>query len=392
MALWMNLGTINVVNGSKAVTGVGTKFKTAPIPAREGQPIVINNVHYEIASVNSDTSITLALNYAGATANGLSYIIITTAEGSFNDLSRRAAQVMSLYQGYMDVYDALFSGTGLVHVVLPDGSQVDLPAWSTMATASEVAALRATMATVAQFDTLSSSVDTLSSSLTSLTNKTSKLSGRNILINGQVLLVNQRRFDGNWASLSVGAYGYDRWKKASASEMSQVVESGNFVPGAKYTLSGTGVTTTILTAPGSGHWTITVPQSARNIQLELGETPTPFERRDITTETLLCQRYCLRMEATTISSETIGVSGYCTGAVVIAQYHTPVEMRTDPTYEGGGVLMLASPAGNVSVAAMTKRGCSIVLSSNSQTNTPGHSAYLISSGANSGFRGFVCEL
>ena len=132
MALWMNLGTINVVNGSKAVTGVGTKFKTAPIPAREGQPIVINNVHYEIGSVNSDTSITLALNYAGATANSLPYTIITTAEGSFNDLSRRAAQVMSLYQGYMDVYDALFSGTGNVTVTLPDGDVVTLPAWNTM--------------------------------------------------------------------------------------------------------------------------------------------------------------------------------------------------------------------------------------------------------------------
>jgi hypothetical protein len=132
MALWMNLGTINVVNGSKAVTGVGTKFKTAPIPAREGQPIVINNVHYEIGSVNSDTSITLALNYAGATANNLAYTIITTAEGSFNDLSRRAAQVMSLYQGYMDVYDALFSGTGNVTVTLPDGGVITLPSWNTM--------------------------------------------------------------------------------------------------------------------------------------------------------------------------------------------------------------------------------------------------------------------
>lgn len=132
MALWMNLGTINVVNGSKAVTGVGTKFKTAPIPAREGQPIVINNVHYEIGSVNSDTSITLALNYAGATANGLPYTIITTAEGSFNDLSRRAAQVMSLYQGYMDIYDALFSGTGNVTVTLPDGGVITLPSWNTM--------------------------------------------------------------------------------------------------------------------------------------------------------------------------------------------------------------------------------------------------------------------
>lgn len=132
MSLWMNTGTISVVNGSKAVVGVGTSFKTAPIPAREGQPIVINNVHYEIASVNSNTSITLALNYAGATASGIPYTVITTAEGSFSDLSRRAAQVMSLYQGYMDVYDALFSSTGNVTVTLPDGGVITLPSWNTM--------------------------------------------------------------------------------------------------------------------------------------------------------------------------------------------------------------------------------------------------------------------
>lgn len=379
MSLWMNAGTIAVTLNSKKVTGTGTAFATSAIPARPGQPIIINNVFYEIESVESDTVLWLAANYVAASATGVKYSVMTTMEGSFNDLARRAAEVMGAYQGYMDVYNDLFTGTGLVHVVLPDGSEVDLPAWATMAPATEV-------------DALSASVDTLSSSLTSLTNKTSNLSGRNILINGQVLLVNQRRFDGNWASLSVGAYGYDRWKKASASDMSQVVESGNFAPGAKYTLSGTGVTTAILTAPASGHWTITVPQSARNIQLELGETPTPFERRDITTETLLCQRYCLRMESTTIASETIGVGGYCTGAVIISQYHTPVEMRTDPTYAGGGVLMLSSPAGNVSIATLTKRGCSIVAASNSQTNTPGHSAFLLSSGSNSGFRGFVCEL
>lgn len=132
MALWMNQGTINVVNGSKAVVGVGTKFQTAPIPARVGQPIVIGNVHYEIGSVNSDTSITLALNYAGATANRIPYNIITTAEGSFNDLSRRAAQVMGLYQGYMDVYEALFTGNGNVTVTLPDGDVITLPSWNTM--------------------------------------------------------------------------------------------------------------------------------------------------------------------------------------------------------------------------------------------------------------------
>ncbi|MCQ4052361.1 prophage tail fiber N-terminal domain-containing protein [Aeromonas sp. SG16] len=114
---------------------------------------------------------------------------------------------------------------------------------------------------------------------------------RNILINGEVTRINQRGFDGNWANLAVGAYGYDRWKKADATSMSQVVEAGNFITGAKYRLSGAGVTAATLTAPASGNWTVTVPQSARNVQLELGETSTQFEVRNIQQELAMCQRY-----------------------------------------------------------------------------------------------------
>lgn len=114
---------------------------------------------------------------------------------------------------------------------------------------------------------------------------------RNILINGEVTRINQRGFNGSWAGLAIGAYGYDRWKKADATNMAQVVEAGNFIPGAKYRLSGTGVTASTLTAPASGDWTISVPQAARNVQLELGEVSTPFEIRNIQIELAMCQRY-----------------------------------------------------------------------------------------------------
>lgn len=147
---------------------------------------------------------------------------------------------------------------------------------------------------------------------------------RNILINGEVTRINQRGFDGNWGSLAVGAYGYDRWKKQSTTDMSQVIEAGNFIPGEKYRLSGVGVTAATLTAPASGNWAITVPQSARKIQLELGEVATPFEVRNIQQELAMCQRYYqLHRQLRGISNPT---GDYAGGSWLL-----PVMMRATPT-------------------------------------------------------------
>ena len=74
--------------------------------------------------------------------------------------------------------------------------------------------------------------------------------------------------------------------------MTQIVEDVNFVPGAKYTLSWKGGTPQVLTAPASGHWTLpNIPITATEIQLELGEVATPFERRSYGQELALCERY-----------------------------------------------------------------------------------------------------
>lgn len=138
MSLWMNAGTIAVTLNNKKVTGTGTAFANSAIPARPGQPIVISNVIYEIESVESDTVLWLATNYLGASATGVKYSIMATMEGSFNDLARRAAQVMGAYQGYMDVYEALFTGSGNVTVTLPDGSVIVLPCWGDLASKTQL--------------------------------------------------------------------------------------------------------------------------------------------------------------------------------------------------------------------------------------------------------------
>jgi hypothetical protein len=132
--------------------------------------------------------------------------------------------------------------------------------------------------------------DTMTGNLTVPSLNGGQLAGtRNVLINGD-LRINQRGV--TIAAAAVGKYGPDRWKKVDASHMTQIVEDVNFIHGATYTLSGTGVTTQQLTAPASGHWTLPkIPITATNIQLEIGTVATPFEHQPQQIARDLCRRY-----------------------------------------------------------------------------------------------------
>lgn len=65
-------GTVSVTNGNNTVNGSGTAFTT---DFAVGDFIVIGSdtVQYRIASIVNGTQLTLATNYAGATASGLTY-------------------------------------------------------------------------------------------------------------------------------------------------------------------------------------------------------------------------------------------------------------------------------------------------------------------------------
>lgn len=73
---WYRTGTVAVTNGSATVTGTSTQWVSA---AKTGDAIHLPDGRiYEILTINSNTSITLATNYLGTTASGQGYAIQPT--------------------------------------------------------------------------------------------------------------------------------------------------------------------------------------------------------------------------------------------------------------------------------------------------------------------------
>lgn len=161
---------------------------------------------------------------------------------------------------------------------------------------------------------------------------------KNKLLNGEVTRINQRGFDGNWTpkgnyppagtiAQKEATYGYDQWAKADATNMLQVIEAGNFRPSTVHTLSGQNVTTQQITSPASGNWTITVPQTAMNVQLEEGAEATPFEIRPIAFELAQCQRYYEQVVATW-SGQVVAAAVYYAGASYATQKRTAPDVSS----------------------------------------------------------------
>ena len=156
------------------------------------------------------------------------------------------------------------------------------------------------------------------------------LSNRNILINGN-LTVNQRNL--SIASVSTGAYGEDRWKK-TAGGMTQIIEEINYFPSTEHTLSGTGITTQQITSPASGDWTLPdIPVTARLIQLEVGDTATPFEHRSYGDELARCQRFYYKpTNLADTNRYAIWQGRVVSGENYNDTFYLPVPMRASPTY------------------------------------------------------------
>ena len=91
---WYRTGTLSLTNGSATVTGSGTAF-IANVAAGEAL-LASDGKAYEIASVNSNTSLTLGSNFTGTTGSGLAYAILPS-QSYIRDLAAEASALFSTY-------------------------------------------------------------------------------------------------------------------------------------------------------------------------------------------------------------------------------------------------------------------------------------------------------
>lgn len=90
---WYRTGTLQVTNGSTTVTGTGTQFTLSK--GRAGDNIVIAGIDNEIASVNSDISITLAVAFSGPTDTGITDWAIIPTQSRTAEMNDAVAELVS---------------------------------------------------------------------------------------------------------------------------------------------------------------------------------------------------------------------------------------------------------------------------------------------------------
>ncbi|MCO6550990.1 MAG: hypothetical protein J6580_09975 [Gilliamella sp.] len=127
---WYKTGAVNVTNNSKIVTGINTKWTNPLIGICSGQMLMLQTSNtieiYEIASVQSDTQLTLAKNYSGASKTGVSYEIPTSPKVSIEALALRVSEMLNYYQTQLDAWQTLLTGDGEVTLTAPDGQVVTI--------------------------------------------------------------------------------------------------------------------------------------------------------------------------------------------------------------------------------------------------------------------------
>ena len=104
-------GTASVTNGSPTVTGTNTLW-LANVTAGDSFTIASTGVMYNVASVDSDTQITLSAPYAGTTASGVVYAIGTgfTVPDSFPEMSQGDIETATIFTRAMRKIQGKFSG------------------------------------------------------------------------------------------------------------------------------------------------------------------------------------------------------------------------------------------------------------------------------------------
>ena len=106
-------GLASTTNGSATVTGSNTLW-SANVSAGDSFTIASTGVVYDVASVDSDTQITLSVNYAGATASGAVYAIGTsfTVPDNFPEMSQGDIETATIFTRAMRKIQQRFNLAG----------------------------------------------------------------------------------------------------------------------------------------------------------------------------------------------------------------------------------------------------------------------------------------
>jgi hypothetical protein len=104
-------GLSSVTNGSPTVTGSNTLW-LANVTAGDSFTVAGDGVMYFVASVDSDTQVTLSAPYAGTTASGVVYAIGTgfTVPDSFPEMSQGDIETATIFTRAMRKIQSKFSG------------------------------------------------------------------------------------------------------------------------------------------------------------------------------------------------------------------------------------------------------------------------------------------
>ncbi|MGG2405855.1 phage head spike fiber domain-containing protein [Aeromonas veronii] len=143
--LWPRTGNVTVTNGSKTITGFGTKWKTGTLPIQKGHTFYgPDNFAYEVDTVVSDESLTLVEAYRGSTLANQAYRIDITRTSTISQFAADLASLVAKYRAWFDGMMTWLTGSGDVAILNPDtGANITIPSWKKVASEGEGQAARA---------------------------------------------------------------------------------------------------------------------------------------------------------------------------------------------------------------------------------------------------------
>lgn len=143
--LWQRTGNVTVTNGSKTLTGFGTKWKTGTLPIQKGHTFYgPDNAAYEVDTVVSDENILLVDAYRGGTMANQPYRIDITRTSTISQFAADLASLVAKYRSWFDGMMTWLTGSGDVAILNPDtGANVTIPSWKKVASEGEGQTARA---------------------------------------------------------------------------------------------------------------------------------------------------------------------------------------------------------------------------------------------------------